>query len=122
MKTLKFIFIVVFAFGMFNPFQSMSQAKVSKETDITVTLLNKKGETVAKFTDGIEKVVISSSLNILRILTFSIDKTNSFLKHANPVALFTIRAKGDFNGDGSIDTLYGNAVLTKNGRLKIVYH
>jgi len=127
MKTLKVLKLMFFVFSLTCPNLLFAQANVINNVDVEVYLTrpSKTGEgrdTVYSLTSGIEKVVISSSLNILRILTFTVDKDNPILELANPVALFRIKATADFDGDEIPDILYGNAVLTKNGRLKIIYH
>jgi hypothetical protein len=71
---------------------------------------------------GIESIVVTPASRILRILTFNVEG-NDILELANPVAFIRMTARGDFDGDGHEDILVDkHAILTRNGKLKIVYH
>ena len=120
MKAFKAIFILVFVSGVFYSITGFAQAEISKNASYQFTLKSSSGEFELT---GVEVIKISSSGNLLRVVTCQIEPGDPILELANPVAFLRVTAKGDFDGDGVHEIITDDfAVLTKNGNLKLVYH
>ncbi|HSO85294.1 MAG TPA: hypothetical protein VLQ91_01995 [Draconibacterium sp.] len=124
MKTFRLIFLLAFVNGVFVSFNSIAQVESSKVEDFELTLLIKVNGVINSYNlTGVEIIKITPSGNLSRILTFKVEPENEIMELANPFAFLRVRANGDFNGDGEMETIVDEfAVLTKTGNLKVVYH
>ena len=133
MKPSIFLFLVIFISSFFCINNVSAKTVKYSNPDIKIeiykTKKNDAGEAIGReylFTvdSGIESVLITPIGKILRIVTFQIKEGHPILEYANPVAHVKMTAWIDFDGDGveEVELVDKSAILTQNGKFKIVYH
>ena len=124
MKKFKLFLLLAFVSGMFSSVPGFAQSKKSSNENFSTTLvINVHGVWKSYPLNGVERINVTPSGNLLRIVTFDIDQDDPILELANPVAFLSASATGDFDGDGDYETIYDDyAVLTRSGHLKLIYH
>jgi hypothetical protein len=125
MRTIKLVFLLVFVSGMISSISGLAQVEKNKNEAFELTLIVKVGPDDIReyYLSGVEIIKITPSGNLARILTFKIDSGEPIMELANPMAFLRVKASGDFDGDGAVETITDEfAVLTNSGNLKLVYH
>jgi hypothetical protein len=100
-----------------------SQANLSSSDDVIIDLINPATkEIVYTLTTGLERIVITSSGNFLRTVTFDIEPDHPIMNFSGPRRILEVTIYYDIDGDGIDEVITDTmAVLTKSGNLKFVF-
>jgi hypothetical protein len=100
-----------------------SQANLSSSDDVIIDLINPATkEIVYTLTTGLERIVITSSGNFLRTVTFDIEPDHPIMNFSGPRKILEVTIYYDIDGDGIDEVITDTmAVLTKSGNLKFVF-
>jgi len=122
MKTLKF-FILSLLITLGN-LESNGQATISRDTDVKFYLINPESrDTLFFITATLDEVMISSSGNYLRKVSFELDKNHPLMNFSGPVKRIEVSMYADIDNDGDEDKVTDTlAILTRSGKLKFVFH
>jgi len=131
MKKINLLHVVILLLCLMIIPKVYSQTDKLIETNITIVIKNTVTEETFDLVNGYGVQIETSSGNILRMITFKFDDTHPIMDFEGqklPIAL-SIYAKYE-NGDDVLDDngdrilIYRDAhsVLTKNGKLKFIFH
>lgn len=115
---LAFIFLV-----LSSSLAGYSQIYQSVQEEVTIELINPKTkEIVFVLTSGLERILISSSGNFLRTVSFTIGPDEPIMNFSGPKRILEVKMYYDIDGDGTAEEITDTmAVLTRSGNLKLVF-